>query len=177
MKLSELLSKPFKLKGGGILNLKGFSKRVIDKEVGGGGGSDSESINIVEGLRSSGLVSYTFSSLEQFEQDIINEALEHQYDYVLGNPCKLPDYITYNHIAIDIYDKEDNKLLFTEFLAKGGTRPISGESYNIYFPAMYKVDEEYYNSGKALIYIPKVPDLEFIFYSKAKESPQGGSVL
>lgn len=35
MKLSELLSKPFKVKGGGFLNLKGFSKRVIDEEIGG----------------------------------------------------------------------------------------------------------------------------------------------
>lgn len=35
MKLSELLAKPFKLKGGATLNLKGFSKRVVDKEVGG----------------------------------------------------------------------------------------------------------------------------------------------
>lgn len=34
MKLSEILAKPIKLKGGGILNLKGFNKRVIDKEVG-----------------------------------------------------------------------------------------------------------------------------------------------
>lgn len=34
MNLSELFKTPFKLKGGGILNLKGFSKRVIDKEIG-----------------------------------------------------------------------------------------------------------------------------------------------
>lgn len=33
MKLSELLSKPFKLKGGGVLDLRGFSKRVFDKEL------------------------------------------------------------------------------------------------------------------------------------------------
>lgn len=36
MKLSELLNKPFKVKGGGTLNLKGFSKHIIDKELGGG---------------------------------------------------------------------------------------------------------------------------------------------
>ncbi len=42
MKLSELLSKPFKLKGGGILNLKGFSKRVIDKEIGGSNNNVNE---------------------------------------------------------------------------------------------------------------------------------------
>lgn len=45
MKLSELFRTPFKLKGGSTLNLKGFSKRVIDKEVGeggGGGGSDTK---------------------------------------------------------------------------------------------------------------------------------------
>ena len=35
MKLSELLSKPFKVKGGGVVNLKGLSKHVIDKEIGG----------------------------------------------------------------------------------------------------------------------------------------------
>lgn len=38
MKLSELFRTPFKLKGGSTLNLKGFSKRVVDKEVEGGGG-------------------------------------------------------------------------------------------------------------------------------------------
>lgn len=43
MKLSELFRTPFKLKGGATLNLKGFSKRVIDKEVGEGGGSSEDS--------------------------------------------------------------------------------------------------------------------------------------
>lgn len=38
MKLSELFKTPFKLKGGSTLNLRGFSKRVVDKEVGEGGG-------------------------------------------------------------------------------------------------------------------------------------------
>lgn len=33
MKLSKLLSKPIKLKGGGVLDLRGFSKRVFDKEI------------------------------------------------------------------------------------------------------------------------------------------------
>lgn len=33
MKLSELLAKPLSLIGGGKLNLKGFCKRVVDKEV------------------------------------------------------------------------------------------------------------------------------------------------
>lgn len=33
MKLSELLSSPIKLIGGGFLNLKGFSKRVVDQEL------------------------------------------------------------------------------------------------------------------------------------------------
>lgn len=45
MKLSELFRTPFKLKDGSTLNLKGFSKRVIDKEVGeggGGGGGDTK---------------------------------------------------------------------------------------------------------------------------------------
>lgn len=45
MKLSELFRTPFKVKGGGVLNLRGFSKRVVDKEVGegGGGGEGGES--------------------------------------------------------------------------------------------------------------------------------------
>jgi len=44
MKLSELFKTPLKLKGGSTLNLRGFSKRVVDKEVGeGGGGGGSES--------------------------------------------------------------------------------------------------------------------------------------
>lgn len=37
MKLSEILAKPFKVKGGGTLNLKGISKHIVDKEVGGSG--------------------------------------------------------------------------------------------------------------------------------------------
>ena len=37
MKLSELLSKPFKVKGGGTVNLKGLSKHIVDKEIEGGG--------------------------------------------------------------------------------------------------------------------------------------------
>lgn len=41
MKLSELLAKPLKLKGGGFLNLKGFSKRIIDNEVGGNNNSNN----------------------------------------------------------------------------------------------------------------------------------------
>ncbi len=40
MKLSELFNKPFKLKGGSTLNLKGFSKRVVDRDIDGG---DSDS--------------------------------------------------------------------------------------------------------------------------------------
>lgn len=35
MKLSEILAKPLKLIGGGKLNLKGFCKRIVDKEIGG----------------------------------------------------------------------------------------------------------------------------------------------
>lgn len=44
MKLSELLSKPIKVKGGGILNLKGISKHIVDKEVSGG---ESDDINVL----------------------------------------------------------------------------------------------------------------------------------
>lgn len=40
MKLSELLAKPIRVKGGGIVNLKGLSKHIVDKEI---GGSDGES--------------------------------------------------------------------------------------------------------------------------------------
>lgn len=36
MKLSEILANPIKLKGGGNLDLKGLSKVIVDKEVGGG---------------------------------------------------------------------------------------------------------------------------------------------
>lgn len=39
MKLSELLAKPIKVKGGGILNLKGISKHIADKEIGEGNGN------------------------------------------------------------------------------------------------------------------------------------------
>lgn len=33
MKLSEILAKPFKVKGGGTVNLKGLSKHIVDKEI------------------------------------------------------------------------------------------------------------------------------------------------
>ena len=46
MKLSELLAKPFKLKGGSTLNLRGFSKRVVDKEV----GEEGESTNLFSSI-------------------------------------------------------------------------------------------------------------------------------
>ena len=48
MKLSELFRTPFKLKGGATLNLKGFSKRVVDKEIGEGGGRSSEDSEIAD---------------------------------------------------------------------------------------------------------------------------------
>lgn len=47
MKLSELLTKPLKLKGGGILNLKGFSKAIVDEEVGEGENSQNIFSNIL----------------------------------------------------------------------------------------------------------------------------------
>lgn len=47
MKLSEILSKPFKVKGGGIVNLKGLSKHIVDKEVGGGSQADNGFLNIL----------------------------------------------------------------------------------------------------------------------------------
>ena len=42
MKLSEILAKPIKVKGGGILNLKGISKHIVDKEIGGGGAEQDD---------------------------------------------------------------------------------------------------------------------------------------
>lgn len=44
MKLSELFKTPFKVKGGGVLNLRGFSKSVVDKEVGEGGGENENNL-------------------------------------------------------------------------------------------------------------------------------------
>ena len=32
MKLSEILAQPIKLKGGGVVNLQGLSKVIVDKE-------------------------------------------------------------------------------------------------------------------------------------------------
>lgn len=50
MKLSELFKTPFKLKGGSILNLRGFSKRVVDKEISGNSTNDGWQmlINIIK---------------------------------------------------------------------------------------------------------------------------------
>lgn len=47
MKLSELFKTPFKLKGGATLNLRGFSKRVVDKEVGGNDTNNNAFTNIL----------------------------------------------------------------------------------------------------------------------------------
>lgn len=42
MKLSELLAKPIKVKGGGVVNLKGLSKHIVDKEVNGRNPDDTD---------------------------------------------------------------------------------------------------------------------------------------
>lgn len=76
MKLSELFRTPFKVKGGGVLNLKGFSKRVVDKEVGEGGGkSESGTIDkIIEQWYNAQMTPHSSKFYDKDNERIVNIA-------------------------------------------------------------------------------------------------------
>lgn len=67
MKLSEVLSKPLSLIGGGKLNLKGFSKRVVDKEVG------DKKINVYKDIES--LMNTEFNTVYNFNVDNLIDSI------------------------------------------------------------------------------------------------------
>lgn len=125
MKLSELLSKPFKVKGGGFLNLKGFSKRVIDKEVGSsdsGNDDNNDSISFMDSL-----LCYT-------SRIPVGTALSFNtttYKYVLGSPALLPDDINNDSITVEVFDKSDTYICKIN-LSKTGTTYRDGVNYNVY---------------------------------------------
>ena len=74
MKLSELFKTPFKVKGGGVLNLRGFSKRVVDKEIGGSGEGFSD--NLYPELDSS---QFNFPTYISKNHHLVTDAAEKQF--------------------------------------------------------------------------------------------------
>ena len=73
MKLSELFRTPFKLKGGSTLNLRGFSKRVADKEIGEGGKSESGVVyKIIEQFYNTQMIPHSSKYYEVNTRNIIN---------------------------------------------------------------------------------------------------------
>lgn len=74
MKLSKIFSKPIEIKGGGVLNLRGFRKLIIDKEIGEEGrGSGSGVIDkIIEGWYNKQMIPHSSKFYDQDSQNIIN---------------------------------------------------------------------------------------------------------
>ena len=82
MKLSELFKTPFKLKGGGTLNLRGYSKRIIDKEIQSNKNEDDE---------------------DEDENTAITNLLNLYYT-VLPHPTKVANAQNYNLVNISDID-------------------------------------------------------------------------
>lgn len=97
MKLSKLLSEPFKLKGGGFLNLKGFSKRIIDKEIGGSNNSNNSNNNVNK-----------FDKLFHVKVPKLSSVYNGYYDGIGDVPENNLSNFGDNGIDIPIYDPNDN---------------------------------------------------------------------
>ena len=89
MKLSELFKTPFKLKGGATLNLRGFSKRVVDKEIEESGGGEDSSLSKL-------LVEATSSEQIEFIEETFNNAVNYSLEDLL-NGIKVGD----EYVSID----------------------------------------------------------------------------
>jgi len=89
MKLSELFKTPFKLKGGATLNLRGFSKRVVDKEIEESGGGEDSSLSKL-------LVEATSSEQIEFIEEAFNNAVNYSLEDLL-NGIKVGD----EYVSID----------------------------------------------------------------------------
>lgn len=116
MKLSELFKTPFKLKGGSVLNLRGFSKRVVDKEV-EGGGEDS-------------ILSKTLQEIDEDSEDaryyrnLFNTAEQHPLEELLDGFSSNADFVVV-----------EDSILYR-------SRSISGG--NFYYPIAVKQNDKYY---------------------------------
>lgn len=119
MKLSEILSKPIKLKGGGLLNLKGFNKRIIDKEI------YSQNNNNVDNL---------LFEIEPFSDLIIKPVFGCFSDSKTGNTIiKEFSYFKNKNISFNfVYKISDFNNINTE------------ENINVFLPThiKYDIDEE-----------------------------------
>lgn len=84
MKLSEIFKTPLKLKGGSTLNLRGFSKRVVDKEVGGGENNKNAAINNLLSLFNYPIYPYPTKFLNESNDSIvdINEVDSGNYKFL-----------------------------------------------------------------------------------------------
>jgi len=174
MKLSELLSKSFKLKGGGFLNLKGFSKRVIDKEVGSSNGNNDEDDGGIGGLdmthkiENQTIITLINTSLNTYGSRLSGgfSYIEPFYEYHMGAPLTLPDDINKSKITVQIYDSYNISLGFIN-CDKINTININNNYYNVYvMKESGKYFKVYDRSYGNLLTIPTVPYVEFIFLSK-----------
>lgn len=136
MKLSELLLKPFKLKGGSTLNLRGFSKRVVDKEVGeGGGGSESGVIDkIIEQYYNTQMIPHPSKFYNETTGDIIDildidQGDNYYFLYKVSDYMELP-----SNKNINTYFRLGDGIMSLHFLLNTdagiqGEAIIDGEAY------------------------------------------------
>lgn len=116
MKLSELFKTPFKLKGGATLNLRGFSKRIVDKEV-EGGGEDS-------------ILSKTLQEIDEDSEDaryyrnLFNTAEQHSLQELLNGFSSNANFVVV-----------EDSILYRSQSISGG---------NFYYPIVVKQNDKYY---------------------------------
>lgn len=120
MKLSEILAKPIKLKGSGVLNLKGFSKQIIDKEL-----EESENESILDKI-------FNLSMTPHSSKVVLNDTVVDLPDTHDGNEYDLlykeSDFNPGKVIQRFVYN-EAPTFTITSDPFKGNTYEIDGESY------------------------------------------------
>lgn len=133
MKLSELFNKPFKLKGGSTLNLKGFSKRVVDKEVGESNNSNGFTNALNQCLlnypiypHSQKLVNTNTAEIENIED--LSDNVDYKFLYKKLDINNLPSGIL--EYLISDYIFNDEQIIFS--------------SGNINISTIYEIDGEEY---------------------------------
>lgn len=166
MKLSELLSKPLKLKGGGFLNLKGFNKRIIDKEIGGSDSYNDDnnySINFMDSL-------LCYSS--RIPVGVALSFNTTTYKYVIGSPALLPDDINNDSITVEVFNKSDTYICKIN-LSKTGTTYRDGVNYNVYQAINFNCALGNYAVADNFRLSPPALKIDFRLYSVSNNSGGG----
>lgn len=162
MKLSELLTKPFKVKGGGFLNLKGFSKRVIDEEI-GGSEDNNDSISFMDSL-------LCYSS--KIPVGTLIPFNNTTYKYVIGSPALLPDDINNTSITVEVFDKSDTYICKINF-SKTGTIYRDGVNYNVYQAMSFNCSLGNFDVADDFKTSPSTLKIDFRLYSIQNNSGGG----